>query len=242
MYYTYAWLREDRTPYYIGKGHGRRAFDRSRDFCPPRDRILILKRNLTEEEAFKHETYMIAILGRKDTGTGILRNKTDGGEGASGLICSNETKEKLRKANLGKKLNQMHRKRIGLGQLGRKRSHETIKKMKDHYLNLSQEEKEKLSQQKKEAHANRSFEEKQRIAKKISETLLNRDPEEVARIASLARAYRSGRSASEEERKKMSEAQYARPLVECPHCGKIGKGSAMSRWHFDRCKNFTNLD
>ena len=23
----------------------------------------------------------------------------------------------------------------------------------------------------------------------------------------------------------------------CPHCGKIGGGSAMMRWHFDNCKN-----
>lgn len=23
---------------------------------------------------------------------------------------------------------------------------------------------------------------------------------------------------------------------ECPHCGKLGKGSSMLRWHFDKCK------
>lgn len=22
----------------------------------------------------------------------------------------------------------------------------------------------------------------------------------------------------------------------CPHCKKVGKGSIMSRWHFDKCK------
>jgi hypothetical protein len=26
------------------------------------------------------------------------------------------------------------------------------------------------------------------------------------------------------------------PTHECPHCGKIGKGSAMFKWHFDNCK------
>jgi hypothetical protein len=82
IFYTYAWLREDRTPYYIGKGKGKRAW---RKESPPVDRVLILKDNLTEEEAFKHEIYMIAIYGRKDLGTGILINFTEGGQGTSGL-------------------------------------------------------------------------------------------------------------------------------------------------------------
>lgn len=84
-YYTYAYLREDGTPYYIGKGKGRRAYNRNCKSVrlPEKDRILILKKNLTEEEAFIHEIYMIAVLGRKDLGTGILRNLTEGGEGFS---------------------------------------------------------------------------------------------------------------------------------------------------------------
>jgi hypothetical protein len=88
-YYTYAYLREDGSPYYIGKGIGKRIFDKTnRSSCSvPKDkkRIIYLKKKLTEEEAFKHEIYMIAILGRKDLGTGILRNLTDGGEGFSSL-------------------------------------------------------------------------------------------------------------------------------------------------------------
>ncbi len=86
-YYTYAYLREDRTPYYIGKGKGRRVFDKqNRTSCKvPKDksRIIYLKKDLTEEEAFRHEVYMISIFGRKNNNTGILRNLTDGGEGFS---------------------------------------------------------------------------------------------------------------------------------------------------------------
>jgi hypothetical protein len=100
-FYTYAWMREDGTPYYIGKGSGKRAYSgkgRKPHREPPKDksRILILKRNLTEEEAFKHEVYMIAILGRKDKGTGILWNFTDGGDGLKGLTPEQLSKKSLK--------------------------------------------------------------------------------------------------------------------------------------------------
>jgi hypothetical protein len=116
-YYTYAYLREDKTPYYIGKGKGKRAYYRGKkDIKPPKDksRVVFLKQNLTEEDAFKHEIYMISIFGRKDLGTGILLNKTDGGEGGSN--DSEETRRK--KAKFGK-LNGMH---------GKKRPPELISK------------------------------------------------------------------------------------------------------------------
>jgi hypothetical protein len=97
-FYTYAYLREDRTPYYIGKGKGDRVYKkRKSEIKPPKDksRIIFLKQNLTEAEAFKHEIYMIAVYGRKDLGTGILYNRTGGGEGSSGLTHSPETKAKM---------------------------------------------------------------------------------------------------------------------------------------------------
>jgi group I intron endonuclease len=105
IYYTYAYLREDKTPYYIGKGKCDRAYRRrNKGIKPPKDksRILILKQNLTEEESFRHEVYMIAVFGRKDLGTGILHNRTNGGEGASGAITSEEVKKKQSEAKKGK--------------------------------------------------------------------------------------------------------------------------------------------
>jgi hypothetical protein len=80
-YYTYAYLREDNSPWYIGKGKGKRAYQKHDYFpSPSPEKILILKTNLTEKQAFNHEIYMIAIFGRKDLGTGILRNRTNGGD------------------------------------------------------------------------------------------------------------------------------------------------------------------
>lgn len=101
-FYTYAYLREDRTPYYIGKGEGKRLYKKSKgEIGKPTDksRIIFLKQNLTEEEAFRHEKYMIAVFGRIDLGTGILRNKTNGGEGSSGCKYTEERKEKRRGKN-----------------------------------------------------------------------------------------------------------------------------------------------
>jgi hypothetical protein len=81
-YYTYAYLRADGTPYYIGKGIRYRCnYGHGKNCNPPKDKskIIKLKENLTEEEAFKHEIYMIAVFGKKCDGTGILMNIADGG-------------------------------------------------------------------------------------------------------------------------------------------------------------------
>ena len=115
-FYTYAYLREDRTPYYIGKGSGMRAYVKYARYAktPPEERILILKTNLTEEEAFRHEKYMIGVYKLKTEG-GLLHNRTYGGEGSSGVkvpwrgkkrgkykprtcVCSEETKQRRREA------------------------------------------------------------------------------------------------------------------------------------------------
>jgi hypothetical protein len=120
-YYTYAYLRENGTPYYIGKGKGKRIdfpYNRAAKL-PPKERRIYLKKNITEKEAIKHEIYMIFILGRKDLGTGILRNLTAGGDGISGCVRKNETREKIRAALLGKKLTESRKKKISEARKGR---------------------------------------------------------------------------------------------------------------------------
>ena len=128
-YYVYAYLREDGTPYYIGKGKGDRAYDKFRVIkVPPKDRIVIVLQNLTEEQAFSNEKDYIAWYGRKDNNTGILRNLTDGGEGASGRKLSEETKNKMRKSSKG--FTPEMRDKIKISLIGRKQSKDAIEKRK----------------------------------------------------------------------------------------------------------------
>ena len=126
QYYTYAWLRVDGTPYYIGKGSGGRAWRKDK-FSPPPGRVLILKRNLCELDAFKHEVYMIAVYGRKDLGTGILYNFTDGGEGTSGRPCSEETRLKISLTNSNP--SEVTRVKMSKASTGRTHTRETRQKI-----------------------------------------------------------------------------------------------------------------
>jgi hypothetical protein len=98
MFYTYMWLRQDGTPYYVGKGQRERAYERHRiGSAPPIGRVVFYIAK-DEAEAFETEVALIWYYGRKDLGTGCLRNLTNGGDGASGHRHSPSSIKKMKEA------------------------------------------------------------------------------------------------------------------------------------------------
>lgn len=145
-YYVYAYVsKTSGLPYYIGKGKGRRAYVKNgRAVLPPDNKALIIfmETNLTEIGAYALERRYIQWYGRRDNNTGILLNRTEGGEYiANGGARKNrkhseETKLKMSKAAKGRTP----------WTKGKPRSEETKRKIGEANSNPSKEARQKMSE------------------------------------------------------------------------------------------------
>jgi hypothetical protein len=237
-FYVYAYIRTKDsdtanagTPYYIGKGKNKRAWTKQKGECPKptsSEYIVLIETGLTEVGACAVERRMIRWYGRVDEDTGILRNKTGGGDGVSGRILSEEESFAI---------SVRQKKKVEEG---------------NHHFQNKEWAKERTQQQIKEGRAafqQAGFSEKmsgvasrsqlRRVAERIhhflggelqrvtQQTLVNQwnhhflDPE--YHRLSVKKQIQNGRHASQIKKA-------------CPHCQKICDSANFNRWHGDNCR------
>lgn len=105
-FYVYIIFRPNGIPCYVGKGRGSRWKRHERKSHNPHLAAIIgnaggelpkikIRENLTNKQACEIEISFIAAIGREIHG-GLLVNQTDGGEGGTGTVWSEEARERKR--------------------------------------------------------------------------------------------------------------------------------------------------
>jgi hypothetical protein len=107
-FYVYQYLRDDGTPYYIGKGSGKRIMNPHFVEVPPNKRREFVQTGMTEVAALALEESLTKKYGLLIDGSGILENKIHGGgpagrRGFLGKTHSEDTKRRISDAQKGAK-------------------------------------------------------------------------------------------------------------------------------------------
>jgi hypothetical protein len=232
IYYVYIYKDPSRNfePFYIGKGHGTRSHGHltRKDRHPLTRRIQKMLREgiipiidiiqqPSEKEAFLAEINLISKFGRKDLNLGTLLNLTDGGEGPSGVIRSEEYKLKVSNS---RKLNPIDQRGIKNHRYGTHHSSEWKKHMSEIMIGDNNpakrpEVREKQSQIRK---ANPT------LPQGLNHPSLGTHPSEEVKIKMV-------------ENRKQNLTQKI-----CQYCGKEINSASFKQFHGENCFKNPNLD
>lgn len=181
-------------PFYVGKGKGNRMYHSAR--CFPSATIsshkaskvrkivasghaVIVRKiisGLTEDEAFRFEERVIALIGRSDNETGPLTNKSDGGEGPSNP--SEVTRKKLSRAAIASYEARSPKERKAITELARETK-----------ANWEPGRREEVSDKMSKAQQDRWFaidpEDANARSKKIQKAWKNKSEQELAEFSAL---------------------------------------------------------
>lgn len=230
LFYTYIWRDSSGTPYYVGKGRGKRAEtvrQRSSEFnaiyalggCT----VEIVDEFVLESQAHAHEIELIEKYGRREFG-GTLVNKTDGGEGISGP--SAETREKIRQGQLGRVHSPERRENTAAALRGRKIPPEVVEKTAA--ANRGRKRSPEAIEKSANARRGRKHSVESRRKMSVSHTGYKPSPEAVEKTAAANR----GRKRTDETRALISAARRLAPPSSKTPSGLKGVSyhKANDRW------------
>jgi hypothetical protein len=190
----------------------------------------VLKQGLTEEQAFALEKRTIKKYGRKDIGTGILVNRTSGGQGVGGAIFSEEHRKNLSISHTGKVAPPEVRKKMSMSHTGKVRSEEHKRNLSISLKKrgLTQEERDRLTEASRRACQTPEY------RAKMSKIMLAKGFRHSPETKQLLSEIGLGRKHSEQEKTNMQKAwvkrrmthQYKTDIVgKCLECGAPTKYS-----------------
>jgi hypothetical protein len=262
-FYVYTYSYPTGEHFYVGKGTGTRdkrhlrdakTLDKAVSWCQKviksilkKGKEPIIKRlidKVDNELACFIEQEYIAKHGRKDLGTGILVNCTDGGDGGHGF--SKETKKKL--SDKLKAVTCATRFTTGFIPWNKGGHHTEEAKEKNRQSKLGQtlsvESRKKLSESLKKVECATRF--------KKGMVALNKGVPALPHVMEAVRKANLGRVQSQEEKDKRAKSLMGHKTsqividrivainnacdIKCPHCNKTGNLGSMARWHMNNCK------
>jgi len=253
-FYVYVYYKPNGTPFYVGKGKGKRYLshlqEAKKEITSDCNRlkistirkilrsgqepiIKVINVNLEENNAFELEEYLISTIGRIDLGTGPLTNLTKGGDGTSGHTHTEESKLKISNALLGVPKPDSQKEKL----------RELL--LSGNHPIFSEESRNKNKGENHWAFG---------LTGQDHPSYGRKDTTEMIEIKRQRMLGRKMGPCSDERRENIRNATKGvkksttinmckpRSKVTCPHCNKEGGSNTMHRWHFDNCKLKENTD